>query len=153
MAHKKRNRIIALILLMVFSLNTIVGFACSIGIDMGYNNKHHAHATHAENGPALSHSAHHSHHQHEHLSASNINIPKEDCCAGEVTGFATLDKSIADNNVIIKAPLIFIVAFHNLFHISKNNFSVTKSTRFQFVRRSCFLNNTDIIIAIQSFLI
>lgn len=26
---------------MVFSLNTIVGFACSLGLDMGYNSKHH----------------------------------------------------------------------------------------------------------------
>lgn len=26
---------------MVFSLNAIVGFACSLGLDMGYNSKHH----------------------------------------------------------------------------------------------------------------
>ena len=40
----KKNRSIQLkatFLLIVFSLNTIVGFACSLGLDMGYNSKHH----------------------------------------------------------------------------------------------------------------
>ena len=38
----KKNRSIQLkatFLLIVFSLNTIVGFACSLGLDMGYNSK------------------------------------------------------------------------------------------------------------------
>ena len=40
----KKNRSIQLnaaFLLVVFSMNTIVGFACSLGLDMGYNSKHH----------------------------------------------------------------------------------------------------------------
>jgi hypothetical protein len=40
----KKNRSIQLkaaILLMVFSLNTVVGFVCSLGLDIGYNSKHH----------------------------------------------------------------------------------------------------------------
>lgn len=153
MANQKKNSAIAFILLMVFALNTIVGFACSIGFDMGYNSKHHEHGKHAEHGSDLSHAGHHSHHQHQHLFSSNINIPKEDCCAGEATGFASLDKSTVHNNIIVKAPLILIAAFQNFFHIRTNDFCLTKGTRFQFVRRSCFLNDTDIIIAIQSFLI
>ena len=31
----------AAFLLMVFALNTVVGFACSMGMDMGFNTKHH----------------------------------------------------------------------------------------------------------------
>lgn len=31
----------AAFLLVVFATNTIVGFACSLGLDMGYNSKHH----------------------------------------------------------------------------------------------------------------
>lgn len=44
----KKNRSIQLkaaFLLIVFSLNTIVGFACSLGLDMGYNSKHHGEET------------------------------------------------------------------------------------------------------------
>ncbi len=40
----KKNKSIqfkAAFLLIVFSLNTIVGFACSLGLDMGYNSTHH----------------------------------------------------------------------------------------------------------------
>ena len=31
----------ALLLLIVFAINTVVGFACSVGVDMGFNTKHH----------------------------------------------------------------------------------------------------------------
>ena len=31
----------ATLLLIVFSMNTVVGFACAMGVDMGYNNSHH----------------------------------------------------------------------------------------------------------------
>lgn len=47
----KKNRSIQLkaaFLLIVFSLNTIVGFACSLGLDMGYNSKHHGEETATE---------------------------------------------------------------------------------------------------------
>ena len=31
----------AAFLLIVFALNTVLGFACSMGLDMGYNKSHH----------------------------------------------------------------------------------------------------------------
>jgi hypothetical protein len=31
----------AAFLLVVFSINTVVGFACAVGLDMGFNTKHH----------------------------------------------------------------------------------------------------------------
>lgn len=31
----------ASLLLTVFAINTVVGFACSVGVDMGFNTKHH----------------------------------------------------------------------------------------------------------------
>ena len=39
----KRNKTIkfrAAFLLLVFGLNTVVGFACALGLDMGFNNSH-----------------------------------------------------------------------------------------------------------------
>ena len=40
----KRSRSIqikAALLLLVFSLNTVIGFACAVGVDMGFNTPHH----------------------------------------------------------------------------------------------------------------
>ena len=41
MMRRINYKIVAAFLLLVFSLNTIAGFACSVGIDLGYNSKHH----------------------------------------------------------------------------------------------------------------
>jgi hypothetical protein len=41
MPTKRKYKIIASFLLTIFSVNTVVGFACSVGIDMGFNSKHH----------------------------------------------------------------------------------------------------------------
>lgn len=42
----------ALFLLVTFSMNTVVGFACSMGVDMGFNSHHHLLTT-IENAPSL----------------------------------------------------------------------------------------------------
>ena len=34
-------RLKAALLLIIFSMNTVIGFACAIGIDMGFNTTHH----------------------------------------------------------------------------------------------------------------
>src|SRR5690349_6844646 len=41
MKHIQSNKIKAAFFLSVFSLNTVIGFACSLGLDMGYNSKHY----------------------------------------------------------------------------------------------------------------
>ena len=40
----KRNlsiQIKAATLLLVFAMNTLIGFACAVGVDMGFNRPHH----------------------------------------------------------------------------------------------------------------
>ena len=44
----------AAFLLTVFVLNTVVGFACSVGLDMGYNSKHHLEVETVQNTDAYS---------------------------------------------------------------------------------------------------
>lgn len=64
----KRNICIQLkaaALLIVFSLNTILGSACAIGIDMGYNSKHHYHDE-AEKTEATTMHEHAGGKQHQH---------------------------------------------------------------------------------------
>jgi hypothetical protein len=41
MKNGKSIQLKAAFLVIVFSLNTIIGFACAVGMDMGFNSKHH----------------------------------------------------------------------------------------------------------------
>ena len=150
MTQQQRNKIKALFLLLVFSLNTVAGFACSVGVDMGYNTHHHEHGknnTHVHGGK-------HSKHLHSHAkngTAFSASQSKDDCFSNDVARFTLLDKSVTDNSLHLQAP-IFLLAFTSAFLSQADAIpALTVNSRFQFVRRSCFLNDTDLRIAIQSF--
>ncbi len=157
MKHKWKSKIKAFSLLFVFSINTVVGFACSIGIDMGYNSSHHQHASsRASEKTHLNKSGHKNPHgpchQHKHTEASEI--PKntsDDCCANDVTKFIQLDKSVVKTNLNLPVPT-FLVAFTSIFiqpSLYENN--LANSSQILSIRRSCSIYDTDIRIAIQSF--
>ena len=161
MKEQRKNIIKALFLLVVFSLNTIVGFACSIGINMGYNSRHHQHDS--INAPIKSHShksGHkHSHgasqkhiHQHKHTATTGTaNHSQNDCCANDVTKFIQLDKSIVKTNLNLQVPS-FLLAFASTFiQLSLQETNLATNSKLQPVRRSCSIYDTDIRIAIQSF--
>ena len=158
MNEQRKNIIRALFLLLVFSLNTIVGFACSIGIDMGYNSTHHQ--QNSSDSPSKCHSdksdqkyAHGTYQKHNHYhknTGTGGDIPG-DCCANDVTKFIQLDKSIVKNNLNLQTPIL-LVAFTSAFIqplLIETNFA--NNIRLQLVRRSCSIYDTDIRIAIQSF--
>jgi hypothetical protein len=148
MMMKKGTRYKALFLLIVFSLNTVLGFACSVGINMGYNKKHHNHEkTHSASAGLVDN------HEHHHTAPSknaNETDSNNDCCANEVTKFIQLDKFVPDNNLLLQVPVFFLTSAP-LFNLTTKDFKGAVNSRFQFVRRSCSLNDTDIRIAIQSF--
>lgn len=108
----------ALFLLVTFSMNTVIGFACSIGVDMGFNSSHHSHEAgeqhghsdaehHDEHDGNNSHSHSHSH-QHEAISHHHSDIDnntvsfsskdEENCCRDFVADFNSLDKQIANQS-------------------------------------------------------
>lgn len=158
----------AAFLLIVFALNTVLGFACSIGLDMGFNTKHHTDvsATNEEvhvhkdgkkhthqHGKGKSHQ-----HSHQHKQTSNhLSLGSQfkelgsqnDCCSNGVNSFQQLDKSVpSDNNIL--SP-VFLVAFAATFyHVNLlATGKVVKATK-PFVR-SHHPPIPDIRIAIQSF--
>lgn len=149
MTPKLKNKIKAFFLLIVFSLNTVAGFACSVGIDLGYNishpdeSKQHAHGH--------QHTKAKKNHIDEPTGSSKMKSPKDDCCSSDVTKFALLDKSVAQNNFHLRAP-VFLLAFATTF-LSPiiNEGGLAANCKFQFVRRSSFLNDTDIQMAIRRF--
>jgi hypothetical protein len=153
MTSRVKNKIRALLLMMVFSLSTIAGFACSVGLDLGYNSGHHEDPVPACHSGAGSHPS---------VQKANVNnsIPGEmfsdrskakDCCTNEVTDFIKMEKSVTQGMADLQAP-VFALAFASVFIAPVNNpeFSVTPNG-FQFLRRGSPLHDTDIRIVIQSF--
>ena len=123
----------ALFLLMVFALNTIVGFACATGVDMGFNHKHH----------------------HEETVGSHHHDEKDDadkdggCCNGPVIKLQQLDKNINQTAKInIDAPLL--LSLHAL--LGNDIFNTTPLIS-KYIVPLYYPPPPDIRIAIQSFLI
>ena len=141
----------ALVLLIVFTLNTVVAFACSLG---GYFHSLH-HRSHSMQHEVLEnhHSEDHSHdantasHEH-HESAPDKKM--EDCCSKNVVEFEKIDKSVSRT---VEVPIsIFVTSFFYNFYTPYS---------LLFVRDKTFLNNhvrrrststiPDLRIVIQSF--
>ncbi|MEI6948589.1 hypothetical protein V9K67_15450 [Paraflavisolibacter sp. H34] len=162
MTRTQKNRIRALVLLLVFSLNTLAGFACSVGMDLGYNSgHHHGQAGHAQSKPVpgrheqgkrhVHGAAAHGRHQDigavAHFSAAG----KEDCCSGDVTRLAQQDKQVSGETPAPEVPVLWLSDISLLFLSAPETQDPGVGSRLQFFRRSCFLNDTDIRITIRSF--
>lgn len=165
----KSNRTIkikALFLLATFSLNTVVGFACSLGMDMGFNSRHHSH----EEGEKHEHGNGHHHddkkgHNHQHSQASHhhsdtdnttasFSSPNEEnCCSDFVVGFQNTDKQIAEKSSIPQKStntllyLVFAPTSAELFN------SKGFAEHFRIPPREIDYSPPDIRVFIQSFLI
>lgn len=84
----------AVFLIIVFILNTVVGFACAIGADMGFNGMHHQEKPGVRHHAAGQKEHRHSDGQSEHHYAANqISAhQKDNCCKDEVSKLTTADK-------------------------------------------------------------
>jgi len=128
MNHIQSNKIKAALFLSVFSLNTIVGFACSLGLDMGYNSKHHDEKESTEavvhihaDGKKHVHYEKKNTHQHnkpDHDDQSKANHKsregKDNCCSDQVLKLEQTDKSLP-NSLSIPHPA-FAMAFVEVFY-------------------------------------
>lgn len=147
----------AIFLLIVFSLNTVIGFACSVGLDMGFNSKHHHH-----NGKSHDHH-HQKSYQHRHVSDSHttkshsvVEINKSEatetgnCCNDDATQLSQSDKLLVNAiNSSIEMP-VALIALHFLYlssHLSSLNPEISKIQEV----RPYVLNSRGIRVSIQSF--
>jgi len=162
----KRNTSIKLkaaFLLIVFALNTVVGFACSVGVEMGFNTKHHhkeeateavvhihkdgkRHVHHEKNE---GHDHDKSHHDDEAINQHKSGNDKDDCCNDKVINFEQLDKSVP-NSISILHPVFFTTIVASYYYINILPYSNVVTNKKQFVR-SYHPPIPDIHIAIQSF--
>ena len=115
---------------MVFTLNTLVSFACSVGLNMGFNSNHHVNE---KKNAGHSHSHKHAHdkalkgkhshaavHKHSHDLASGDHKDsgqKDNCCNEKSVELQKVDKSANhSSNPVIKIPVLvsFLAVFSGL---------------------------------------
>lgn len=149
MTTKITIKLKAALLLTVFSLNTAIGFACSAGLDMGFNSKHH----HDEEiGVSNSHNQDGTRHQHD--EATNIHkkskTAKDHCCNDEVIKFSQVDKAIPQSSDSWVNPSFFS-PFISSFYETDVIFTSKVINNGRYFLRSYHPPITDIRIAIQSF--
>jgi hypothetical protein len=137
----------AAFLVIVFSLNTVIGFACTVGLDMGFNSHHHE-----ESAIEVSEN-HHQDKSHHHDEADvhhhQTNNDKDNCCNNEVMKFQQVDKAVASSITLI-IPVFFtslLASFYNIDILSSNN----RISGIKHFVRSHHPPIPDIRIAIQSF--
>jgi hypothetical protein len=136
----------AALLLIIFSLNTVIGFACAAGMNMGFNAHHHE--------EEFAHDPIHTHHdatsndetQHHHQPKNG----KDNCCNDKVVKFTQIDKSVPQSFSVGLSP-VFFTAFISFFH----NIDIAPASGaipdIRFFLRSYHPPIPDIRIAIQSF--
>nr|WP_294899597.1 hypothetical protein [uncultured Pedobacter sp.] len=126
-------------LLTIFLLNTVVIFACSLGMNMKFNTTHHSEAK------AISGHTHKEENTHHHSKKE-----KDNCCKDEAVKFATVNKLTPLTVDFSFQPLFVSVALYGF-----DSLSVSETT--DNIAHSNFYFLTyhppipDIRVAIQSF--
>lgn len=147
MNRKKSIQLKAALLLIVFSLNTVIGFACAVGLDMGFNSHHHEESATAKD--VVHHYDKSSHHDEADVHHHKINNDKDNCCNDGVMKFQQVDKALA-SSVNLVSPVFytsFLASFYHIDILSSNN----RISDIKYFVRSCHPPIPDIRIAIQSF--
>ena len=155
MKNSSTIKIKALGLLVVFSLNMVLGFACSVGLDLGYNRNHHSQNAAAEHSPGKDKIAGNCHSDFSagDSSSERSDSPNDtDCCSNGVVKFFKLDKNTSASNTDAGTPALWMVRQFT-YQIELLQSVNDNSPRTHHFGRNDYPPLPDIRIAIQSFLI
>lgn len=134
----------AAFLVLVFGFNTVAGFACAIGIDMGFNKTHH-HDDEATEVHADGKKHHHEEAEHKHSTKEG----KDDCCNDKVVKISQADKAVPQAVKLLNPVFFtaFVAVYNNIniFYPSQTN------TFTKYFVRGHHPPIPDIRIAIRSF--
>lgn len=154
----------------VFSLNTLAGFGCAVGLDMGFNSsdkdeiteatlhkhadgKDHYHTPELPKATADVHS-HGKNHQHQHTAETTHQEKKETskksedgCCNDDVLKFQSLDKNLTPAKTALNSPAL-IAILSTFLAIDIFEFSSTSQLH---TARYLFPPPPNILISIQRF--
>lgn len=143
----------AALLLIVFSINTVMGFACAVGIDMGFNSKHPAEEV--SETPIHTHvhadGKKHQHHDEttKHQQDSKEDSEKGGCCNDGVMKFQSLDKSLTQNGDVTFNTPVFTAMLSSFFGIEI--FRPTQIFKQKYIFDFFHPRSPDIRILIQRF--
>lgn len=144
-------RLKAAFLLTVFALNTVVGFACAMGVDMGFNSPHHAKEPKGKihihkDGKRHVHkvAAEKSHHAKAKGTTASKN---DDCCKEKVVKLQTADKNFQYAKTSISTH-VYILPRNYIEHIT---FKIGQPHLQEYVACHFHPPPRDIRIDIQSF--
>lgn len=159
--HQQKTKIKAAILLLVFALNTVVSFACSVGL-LDFSKEHHKHdATHSHD-KANNHEITSHHHDenvdltnHQHLDSDNNYTQSEEennCCSDDVVKVSTLDKAVTTvNQNPLPLPVEVMAAIYAYILPDYYSQKLLVKPKPPFDRSWDLSDHTNIRIAIQSF--
>jgi hypothetical protein len=148
---QKGNHIKALFLLVVFSLNTLVSFACSLG--GFFHSFHHSASSSAVEGQH-GHHPHKEGHQHHgnasHYDSKPSEKPDDDCCSKNLVTIEKVEKAISRTIQAPEATFLasFLTAFSSLFALLPAEESLPSPDS---VRWRIPATIQDLRIVIQSF--
>ena len=147
----------AAFLIIVFSLNTVIGFACALGMKIRFNSQHHQDKEATKpfvhiyaNGKKHIHHNEVTKHPVEANNHQKSKDSKDNCCTEQVMKFHQVDKSASHSLNASINPVFFaafIASYYDLKIFSTSD--VVKDIK-PFVR-SYHPPISDIRIAIQSF--
>ena len=152
---KASIRVKAAVLCIVFASNTILGFACAVGVDRALIKRiiHNAGIVEATESPIGAHHADTRHHHNEVKKTPEKDCTcdneKDDCCNKKVVSFEHLDKTIAQPvtaNFVM--PVFELPSF--LSQITRI-YSATSITVLNHIIRNLHPPPDDIRVSIRSF--
>jgi hypothetical protein len=136
-------------LVIVSSISTIIGFACAMGGDMGFNYKHHHDDDEETPVPVNGKEHQHHHDESKYHHDSKQDSEKGGCCNDEVIKFQNLEKNLNQNNNRVIHPPPFATIVSNLWNI--NIFNCAKALSLHYKARVFHPPIHDILITIQRF--
>lgn len=146
----------AAFLLIVFLLNTVVGFACSVGMEMGTVESHHHsqrdkdHHHDHEDGQKEEHSSSISDHSSNHDHSSKTEKTTDDCCTDQVQKIERADKLSPPVVEFSSYQPFYTLIFPNYFLVEAS-VSALEISRPKHPDRDYHPPISDIRIALQSF--
>ena len=159
--NQPKNKIKAAFLLLVFAMNTVVSFACSVGL-VDFSKDHHKHDAANSHGKSHGHEQASHHHDenidlnnHQHLASDNHHSPSEEennCCSDDVVKVANIDKAVTTvNQNPLPLPVEVMAAIYTFILPDYYSQKLLVKPKPPFDRRWVLSDHTNIRIAIQSF--
>jgi|SRR5690242_310349 len=136
----------AAFLLIAFSLNTVIGLACAVGMKMDFNTHDNKEVSHHQLSEHQSSLIHHkeSIKYHDHHSQDQDN-----CCHDKVTKISKLDKAVPQS-FSTSVNSIFLLGLASSFY-NIDLLNSLRNTAIRYIARSHHPPIPDIRIAIRSF--